>query len=277
MKEGYFINIAFDKAIKLYLANKENQESVIYNSFLVVVIRVLALIYKELDIINPYYLSNEVVFLNNLSKYGVSKTDIALFKEDFLNYYNFELENNNQKLKTKNPYFKIILKYLVKLFVAKRKSISVSFQEEEEFLDLIYTTHTKNPYRLSYNYLMEGDSLYIEDYYYNALNEMDMTKDLGKPIDIDINLDALEQIGVNLTNLTNMSNKEVNEAKNKAYQYFEIDATSPSKNQELEYSLDYFKTYGKKVTSGNGYVDILLLMSVIATSFSIILIIILSL
>lgn len=39
--------------------------------------------------------------------------------------------------------------------------------------------------------------------------------------------------------------------------------------------MNYYKTYGRKVTTGNGYVDILLLMSVIATSISIIVIILL--
>ena len=66
-------------------------------------------------------------------------------------------------------------------------------------------------------------------------------------------------------------------AKNEAYNYFMVDATSPSRDDDLESAINNFKNYGKKVTTGNGYVDILLLMSVIVTSFSVIAIIIFSL
>ncbi|MCM1053790.1 MAG: hypothetical protein NC483_07455 [Ruminococcus sp.] len=277
MKEGYFVNLAFDEAIKTYLANQQKQDGVIYNSFLVVTIRILVLIYGELNILNPYYLNNEVALFSNLSKYGLSKSDIAVFKEEFLSYYKFEEEYKKNKVKLKNPYFKTVLKSLVNMFVAKKRNGNVTFKEEEEFLDLAYTNHTTNPYRVSYSYLMGNDPTYIEDYYYNKLGEEDLTRDLGKPIDINLNLDALKYVGVNLSNITNMNNEEIIEAKNNAYNYFDVDISSPSKDYDLEDSVNFFKLHGKKVTSGNGYVDILLLMSVIITSFSVIAIIIFSL
>ena len=108
MREEYFVNIAFDTGIKSYLSI-ENKEGIKYNSFLVVVIRLLVLIYGEADILNPFYLNNKVVFLNNLAKYGMAKSDIAVFKEEFLNYYKFEVQNINGRIratvKTKEPLF----------------------------------------------------------------------------------------------------------------------------------------------------------------------------
>ena len=56
MREEYFVNIALDKSIKKYLALENNKDSVEYNTFPVIVIRILALIYGKLDILNPYYL-----------------------------------------------------------------------------------------------------------------------------------------------------------------------------------------------------------------------------
>ena len=91
MREEYFVNIAFENSIKLYIENSNNKDSIIYNSSLVVVIRILALIYGKLDILNPYYLKNSIVFMNNLGKYGVSKSEIALFKDDFLRFYEWFL------------------------------------------------------------------------------------------------------------------------------------------------------------------------------------------
>lgn len=278
MKEGCFINDAFTTAIKAYISSSNNKDGIIYNSFQVVVIRILALIYGRLDILNPYYLNNSVVFFNNLAKYGMKKADITMFKEEFLSYYQLEKEHKDKKRGVCNPYFKTTLKYLIDMFVFKKKNAEVSFIEEEKFLDLIYTTHTKNPYRISYGYLMMDDFMYTEKYYYSKLNEMDMTReiDMNETIHTALNLEALNFVGVGLSNLKDMNHEQIEQAKNNAYQYFEVDALSPNREEELQQKVDYYKFYGKKVTTGNGYVDILLLMSVIATSFSVLAILIFS-
>jgi len=280
MKEGYFVNVALDKAIKAYIASSKKQNSIMYNSFLVIIIRVLALIYGRLDILNPYYLNNSVAFFNNLAKYGMSRADIAVFKEELLNYYNFELENQKRDIRVKNPYFVTTLKYLIDMFVLKKKSTDVSLVEEEKFLELVYTTHTKNPYRISYGYLMIDDNLFIEKYYYSKLNELEMTReiDLNKTISTNLNLEALNFVGVSLSNLKNMSAMDIENAKNEAYNYFEVDASSLYREQDLQDKINYYKIHGrKKVTTGNGYVDILLLMSIITTTLSVVAIIAFSL
>lgn len=276
MKDGYFINEAVEKAIVAYIDSSKNPNGILYSSFIVVTFRILELIYGRLDILNPYYLNNSVAFFNNLAKYGMSKEDIALFKEEFLSYYNFERENEKRKIKASNPYFKKVLQYLIDMFIFKKKNASVSFQEEDIFLELIYTSHTKNPYRISYGYFMMDDPQFSEKYYYSKLNELDVTRELNKTISTPLNLDALNVMGVSLSNLKNMSNSDIMKVKSDAYQYFEVDANSPTREKELNDKVNYYKMYGKKVTSGNGYVDILLLMSVIVTSISVISIIVFS-
>lgn len=279
MREEYFVNIAFEESIKSYIANANNQNNVHYNTSFVIVIRLLILIYGKLDILNPYYLKNSIVFMNNLAKFGVNKSEIALFKDDFLRFYEFEKENEERKIKIRNPYFTVIQQYLVDMFIAKKKKESVSLKEEETFLDLIYSSHTTNPYRIAYNYLMSDDPNFIEKYYYSKLNEMDVTREIAleKTINGNLNLEALNYLGINLSNLKNMSNEEIMKSQNKAYEYFEVDAESPKRDQDLKEAIDYYKIHGRKLTSGNGYVDILLLMSVIVTSLSVISIIIFSL
>lgn len=275
MTKGYFINIAVDTAIKDYLNSKSNKDSIAFNSFLVVVIRMLTSIYNESDIINPYYLDNSVAFINNLGKYGKSKMDITSFLEELLAFYEFEEKNKNSKIKLKNPSFVKIQKYLTEMFILKKQNGSVSFDDEEEFLDLIYTSHTKNPYRLSYWYLKCDDPNFIEKYYYTLLNNGEVTRvDLDKTINANLNLEALNYLGIGLSNLKNMSNKEILDAKDNAYRYFEVDAESPTRDEDLKKAVDFYKIHGQKLTSGNGYVDILLLMSVIVTSLSIVAIII---
>ena len=139
--------------------------------------------------------------------------------------------------------------------------------------------HGLHPYRIAYNYLMSDDPNFIEKYYYSKLNEMDVTREIAleKTINGNLNLEALNYLGINLSNLKNMSNEEIMKSQNKAYEYFEVDAESPKRDQDLKEAIDYYKIHGRKLTSGNGYVDILLLMSVIVTSLSVISIIIFSL
>jgi len=98
MKEDIFINIAFDNAFKSFFISRQDKDSLLYNSFNVIVIRILILIFGEESISKLYKEKNSVAFLNFLSKYGMSKADIALFKEDFLSYYNFEQKNELQKM-----------------------------------------------------------------------------------------------------------------------------------------------------------------------------------
>ena len=138
MKEDIFINIAFDNAFKSFFISRQDKDSLLYNSFNVIVIRILILIFGEESISKLYKEKNSVAFLNFLSKYGMSKADIALFKEDFLNYYNFEQKNELQKIKVPNPYFKVVLNYLIDMFVTKKINSGVSFQDEEDFLDLAF-------------------------------------------------------------------------------------------------------------------------------------------
>lgn len=276
MKEEYFVNVAFEEAIKLYLAYSNDKSSITYNTAFVVVIRLLVLIYGKLEIINPYYLKDNVAFMNTLGKYGISNSQVALFKDEFLRFYLFEQDNGKKPIKNKNPYFSNIQKCLVDMFVAKKSKECVSIVEEEKFLDLIYSSHTRNYYRLSYAYLMCDDIKFIEKYYYSKLNKLDVTRELAldKTIVNDLNLEALNLLGIDLTILKNMSNEEIHQAQARAYQYFEIDAESPNRDRDLREALNYYKMYGKKkLTSGNGYVDILLLMSVIVTAVSIILIV----
>ena len=92
--ESYFINEAIEKAINDYMNSKDKVESVLYNSFLVVVIRMLISIYGELDIINPYQIKNEDAFKNNLMKYGATKEEIDNLFELISNFYLIERRNS---------------------------------------------------------------------------------------------------------------------------------------------------------------------------------------
>ena len=235
MKEELFINEALDEAIKLYIASSFNQDGLTYNSFLVVVIRTLVLIYGEDRILNPYYLKDEEAFYHNLTIYGYNLTDVLLFRDALLNFYQEEKLNKKNKYQKPITYFQTVIEYLIDMFILKKGNTNVNYLEEEQFLNLIYINNV-DPYRYSYKYLMDKNN-FIEKYYYTKLNNFDVTKTINIALE-DLEIAPIPKEKVNLLEEINM----------------------------------LFKT---KLTSGNGYVDILLLMSVIVTSFSVISILVL--
>ena len=239
MKEGYFVNAAFSEGMNLYMISSKNEFSYVYNSFLTVVIRIIVLIYGRSDIINAYQLKDADKLKRYLAKYGLTSTELAIFLDAYESFYEYEQKNKERKIKGKNPYFEQTLKSLIDMFILKKKCVPVIYQEEEEFLDLIYTSHTKNPYRLSYVYLMNYRLDYFEKYYRSKQLEDDITRDLSKTV---------------LTSL-----EDFNRIKENMKRSYEIDA-----NIEEKPDLFVFQ----KLSTGNGYVDILLLMSVIVTSIS---------
>ena len=80
-----------------------------------------------------------------------------------------------------------------------------------------------------------------------------------------------------LSNIKKFSSQELAQKVSDTYKYFQVDATSPTREEELKNKIEALKSNAKpKLTTGNGYVDILLLMSVIVTSLSVVAIIVLT-
>ena len=60
-----FVNEAFSKAVDNYLKSSDNVQGVMYNSFMVVVIRMLVCMYSELDIVNPMVVGDTDLLYKN--------------------------------------------------------------------------------------------------------------------------------------------------------------------------------------------------------------------
>ncbi len=176
-----FVNNAFTNACDDYLKSCDNIQGVMYNSFLVVVVRMLVAIYSELDIINPKVMDDEDLLKANLSKFGYSKTDVEVFLSNIQLFMDFELENDKRKIKKKNPYFIIIQKELVDMLIKKKLNFYLTEAEVREFYDLLYTPYSKNPLRVSYNFLQASDVNEIDKYFKIQMkNNLGISKKLSK-------------------------------------------------------------------------------------------------
>lgn len=223
--DQYFINEAIDKSIENYLTSQSNKDGLLYNSFLVVIIRMLVLIYGELDIVNPYHIESEFAFNSNLMKFGCTKEEIDSFKRLMQGYY-----DNDKNNKSISKYFIELQKLVIDMFNERKINFGFTKNEINEFYNLLYTPYTNNALRISFNYL-NAEDIYEIDNYFKSLK--DRKKDNKDDIIAQV---QKEDIGNIIIGNNNVPNQE-----------------SP---------VEEFDT---PIATGNGYVDILIIMSIIVT------------
>ena len=96
------------------------------------------------------------------------------------------------------------------------------------------------------------------NYTFNALKE------------VALRAEAYQLAGYNAVEVMNMKEEDILNINNKVYHFFRIKDNDTNKRGRLEEAINYYKKYGNTITSGNGYVDLLLILSVIATSLMLI-------
>lgn len=271
MEGNIFVNEAFTMAIKKYLDNKSTPDSKEFNSFLVIVIRALTLIYGELDIVNPYR-TNHVTglggFDTNIKKFGLSDEQLNDFKSDVLKYH--QNENNVEILKS---FFIHIQRILVDMFILKKSHVLVSDEEVNNFKLLLYFNDDNNEFKKSLYNLLTPNSNEIIDYLNSKLFEQKHNFVLTEYKDIALSQEAYQIAGYNIVEVMNMSDKEIENINNKVYHFFRIKSSDLNKRKRLEDAISYYKKYGSTITSGNGYVDMLLLSGIVATGLMVFIII----
>ncbi len=258
-----FINEAITKAINDYLNSSDNIQGVTYNSFLVVALRSLISIYSELDIINPKVMDDADLLKDNLSKFGYDKSDVEVFLSNMQLFLDFEKENEKRNIKNKNPYFIIIQKELVDMLIKKKLNFYLTEAEVIEFYDLLYTPYCKNPLRVSYNFLQASDALEVDRYFKIQMkNNVKVVLPKEKHY---LSAKAYEILNYSFDDIKNMNSGDVDKVNSQVYDYFKIRENAINKEYLLEKAIETLNRENNRVTSGNGYVDILLVISIICT------------
>lgn len=80
-----------------------------------------------------------------------------------------------------------------------------------------------------------------------------------------LNALAYEMINYNYDYVKNLDSSEIDKINSQVYDYFKIRENAINKEYLLEKEIERIVKENNKVTSGNGYVDILLVLSVICT------------
>lgn len=80
-----------------------------------------------------------------------------------------------------------------------------------------------------------------------------------------LNIKAYEILNYSMDDLNKMDNNELERVNHQIYDYFKIRENAINKEYLLEKAIEALERENNKITSGNGYVDILLVMSIICT------------
>ncbi len=263
MKE-FFINAALTKAINDYQSSKEQPDGILYNSFLTVVIRLLVCLYSELDIINPLMTDNEEALKSNLTKFGYKKESLEAFFNDLEAFYVIDRKNEEQSIKEDNPYFVVVQKELIDMLIAKKLNFHLTEKEVKEFFQLLYKPSSSNPLQVSYNYLTAKDVYEVENYFKREM------QDNVKSIEVRekrlLPYRAYELLNYKISDIEQMSSEAIDKINHSVYDFFKIRENAINKEYLLEKSIEEYERSKNKVTTGNGYVDILLIMGVICTA-----------
>ncbi len=257
---GCFINNTFTKAINAYLNEKE--EGIVYNSFLVVCIRLLIIIYSETDIINPFNTNNEEILKNNLIKFGYPMTEVERFFNNLTEFENVE-NKNKDTLNKINPYFITIQKQLIDMLITKKVNFHLVDEEIKEFYSLLYTPDSVEPLILSYNYMVAEDVNTIKNYFFEQLKNSEKVED--EAIKNYLNNRSYEIMGYSMDYIKTLNIEQLDKINHQVYDYFKIRENAINKEYLLEKAIEEFDKMKEPLTSGNGYVDILLVMGVITT------------
>ena len=260
--KNIFINEAITQALEDYLKSKE-EKGILFNSFLVVCIRLLIVIYSESDILNPYNINNPDIWRENIKKFGYSDEELTKFITNLTEFQKIDEANKNLSIKKENPYFVTIQKQIIDMFIMKKVNFHLLDQEIADFYNLLYTPDCSEPLRVSYNYLTAKDINEVKNYYEQEMAshekiEEEATKNY-------LNNRAYEIMGYTMESIRSLSEEELEKMNHQVYDFFKIRENAINKEYLLEKAIEDHDQVKEPLMTGNGYVDILLVMGGIAT------------
>ncbi len=244
-----FISEKFENAITSYLNYVKNNKKLNAFCFSENVINTLILIYGDADILNPYYIKNFESFKNNILKFGLSVEDFNEFIESF---------NSIPNCKEKNVNYEKIQKLLLKMLAKKINNSPLSDEQITNITNSLYIKKNKDinyySFALLYFYNL------IDDDYEKTINEKNVKITLSSDRDSYLPDAVYEKYGFNPLSVRNLDDDQLTK--------FNRQIKEEEQKMASENEGGIGRVLSKlppAVRSGSGFVDALLLSSIIAT------------
>ena len=248
-----FINDGVNNGIISYSNNLKNYNTYLSHYFEFKVIEFLAKIYGKTDIINPYIIKSELDFKKNLAKYGASMEDINILL-NALNEYSNYLNGINTST---NTIMEDIFTILCKLVILKNKSVVINSEEMlfyENFLNV-----TDNKIR-SEVIKLTGDINRITSIWPHMVKESQV-----EPKKVErLPKEEYQKQGLFLADINKLSDEELDRLNNEILR-INVENTKEEEKSKLE----RLKRKQIILSSGNGFIDALVLLSIMCTEIMI--------
>lgn len=243
------LSVSFNYMIDLYLKEKQNKFAK-HNPILNIT-KFLIIIYGEINIINPYLSQNLSVLLNNLTVYGLKKSEVQEFLDNLEEFYQKYIANRcleNTEL-LNQIYFN-----LIDMVKSKGKKQLITISEFASYEELIYSKNNVNPVIKLYNLLINKKPDAIGNYWYKVKTELlHPVVEVNKPL---LAANIYQNYGLSYDEVSKLSVNEI--VKLNARIQNEMD-TETSGGRTVENPKKLI------LTSGNAVIDSVLLLGFIAT------------
>lgn len=253
-----FINKAIENGIVNYLRTLNNEPLDKTHIFELHVIQILILIYGEINIINPYKLKNSKSFLANLKLYNLQEQTIKRFI-NLMEDYDMWLNSTNS---SKNDIVNDIETILLQMVLCKNNYGIIKkeeFQTYEDFFSL------KNKDIVRINKIVSFDPEAIIKLWEKKKSYFSQFRNSNLQFtNISPNLLSQEQYdkhGINLNDLSQLSNQAIDKLNEEILKEENANESTggTGKHKPLQLIL----------TSGSGFVDTIVLLSIMATEIMI--------
>lgn len=256
--EKYFINPAIEHGIRGYLAMKEEMEYPQCYTFETSVIKALTIIYGEKSILLPYKIDNEQAFECNLLMYDLKENDMHAFLK-YMNAYFYFLKNYKSHEKA-TGLINEIEKIIIEMINKRSKRREFTSEEIKEF-DTIFNPSEGTLKQLK-KLISTDNGLIIkkwEDNKYGLTNTQVRLMTINPNL---LNPDRYLKFGYDIKQVAVLSNAEIDHINNKIIE-------EENRIFELEKKPSLFKKSNLVLTTGNGFVDKLMIVSIVMTEIMI--------
>ena len=248
-----FINDSITSGISNYLLIKNGKDYDKAHIFEVYVIRCLCKIYGDINILNPYRIDNENSFKSNLIMYGLKVSEM----EEFINLMSeYSKWLNSEKQVGKTDLTSKIEIILINMIIQKNKSNKFT-DEDLEFFDKYFDPKNNN-FATLHNLITKDVN--IIPMYWSRKKALLNNNMKFKLIRNDLlSSSTYDKYGLDKDDISKMSEEKVRNINNRI---LEKEKEDNKRNKK-------FIPKNLIITSGNGFVDTLMLLSIMTTEIMI--------
>ena len=248
-----FINDSISSGISNYLLIKQEKDYDKAHIFEVYIIRCLCKIYGDINILNPYRIGNENSFKSNLIMYGLKHQEMEEFinlMDDYSKWLNSEKNVGKTSITSK-------IELILIDMIIERNKITRFTDSEIEFFDKYFDPKNNN-FATLHN-LITKDINIVPMYWARKKVLLDNNIKF-KLIRHDLLSSSIyDKYGIDKDDVSKMSEEKVRNINNR------ILASEREKNKRIK----KFIPKNLIISSGNGFVDTLMLLSIMTTEIMI--------